>query len=89
MRDFRTLLISFKEMPTLIEPLTNIAAKLNSSRLKVLCTLDTEGGLLPSGLNSAVEDLEKFIVWKRLAGDSKLEVPEPQEGIDEDFDRAN
>ena len=51
MRDFRTLLNSFKEMPALIEPLTNIAAKLNSSRLKVLCTLDTEGGLLPSGLN--------------------------------------
>ena len=28
-------------------------------------------------------------MWKRVAGDSKLEVPEPQEGIDEDFDRAN
>ena len=41
MRDYRTLLNCFKEMPALIEPLTDIAAKINSPRLKVLCTLDT------------------------------------------------
>lgn len=40
-------------------------------------------------LKKHVNEFEKLIVWKLVAGPGKVEIPEPQSGIDEIFDEAN
>ena len=49
---------------------------------------ETETGLLPEQIKESVGEFTQLISWKRVPG-STAEVPEPQPGIDEDFDNAN
>ena len=61
-----------------------------SKRLKQLLTPDNEhpDGLFPSEYIEALEEFENLIVWKRIPG-SDDEIPEPQKGLDTEFDGAN
>lgn len=77
MKDFRSLLNCFRDLPQCIESLTNVSHKFTSDRLKILCSFDTDGGLIPRELLKAIEEMDQFIVWKKLAGDNKTEIPEP------------
>ena len=45
------------------------------------------GGLFPSQLLESIEVLEKMVVWR--AGGSGEDIPEPQHGLDDQFDLAN
>lgn len=47
---------------------------------------------MPDGVNEEVAEFERLIVWKSIMGSdgkSKVEIPEPQPGIDDEFDEAN
>jgi hypothetical protein len=58
--------------------------------LKLLLTSVEEDGLFPTGIVETIQEFEQLIVWKRMAGPGGgTEVPEPQKGIDADFDEAN
>jgi hypothetical protein len=47
-------------------------------------------GLLPSKICETINQFNKLIVWKQVGGFGKTaEVPEPQRGIDDEFDAAN
>lgn len=46
-----------------------------------------EGGLLPEMAN-LIQAFERMIVWKKVDGTKDL-VPEPTQGIDDEFDGAN
>lgn len=49
-----------------------------------------EGGLLPTKINSIIKEFDSLIIWKVVSGGSgKIEIPEPQRGIDDVFDRSN
>jgi hypothetical protein len=51
---------------------------------------EEQGGLLPSNVTESLIEFEELIVWKVIQGtDKKVEVPEPQTGVDEAFDTAN
>lgn len=50
---------------------------------------ESENGLLPDNIEEELQEFEKLIKWKRVAGMSNAEIPEPQPGIDEVFDSAN
>lgn len=55
-----------------------------------MLTSDAEGGLYPSQLSDTIADFDKVIVWKKTGGGGKDdEIPEPQEGLCEEFDQAN
>ncbi len=44
------------------------------------------------GIPKIISEFEQLIVWKTAAGSAlgqKIEIPEPQRGIDDDFDHAN
>ena len=45
---------------------------------------------MPSNVTESLIEFEELIVWKVIQGtDKKVEVPEPQTGVDEAFDTAN
>lgn len=47
---------------------------------------------MPVGIHKIISEFEQLIVWKTCAGSApgqKIEIPEPQRGIDDDFDHAN
>ena len=46
-----------------------------------------EGGLLPY-LEEAISEFEYLVVWKKAAGGDE-DIPEPRDGLDENFDNAN
>lgn len=51
---------------------------------------ETETGLLPEEISDAVATFDQLIKWKKVAGASnQAEIPEPQPGIDQNFDYAN
>lgn len=93
MKEFRTLLNVFKGIHETIGSLRDAYHKgeLTSTRLIQLITHSSESeiGLLPEGIKETIEEFDQLIKWKRIAGPSKAEIPEPQQGIDENFDRAN
>ena len=93
MREFRTLLVCFKNMTQTIDSLRTVWQRneLNSQRLIALVTTgsETENGLLPDNIEEELQEFDKLIKWKRVAGMSNAEIPEPQPGIDEVFDSAN
>ena len=70
---------------------------MRSERLKTLLTTradtddgEDQGGLLPGDVEDIIDEFDQLIVWKKVAGGANaVEVPEPQKGIDEDFDEAN
>ena len=89
MKDFKTLLNVFRDFDETIESFQKLANSITSSRLQLLVTKECDGGLVPEKIKEALEEFEGLILWKTVAGPTKLEVPEPQPGIDEEFDDAN
>lgn len=85
MKDYRALLTCFRNMQDILGSFTDVKSK----RLQLLLTFDSDDGLVPSGIEQAVDELDKYIVWKRAANDAKIEIAEPQKGIDEQYDYAN
>jgi len=52
--------------------------------------LVSEEGLFPQNLVEAVSHFESRIIWKRTSGGgADEEIPEPQPGLDAQFDQAN
>lgn len=51
-------------MDETIEDLVKVKDSLNSSRLKSLLSLETEGGLIPANIKESLQEFEKLIVWK-------------------------
>ena len=50
---------------------------------------EISGGLLPANIVESIREFDKLIAWKKAKGINNLEIPEPQRGIDEEFDAAN
>jgi len=47
---------------------------------------------MPVGISKIISEFETLIIWKTCAGSvsgQKIEIPEPQKGIDQEFDHAN
>ena len=92
MKEFRTLLNCFKNIDNTIESLTTLRRReeLNSARLLALISTkdEHEQGLMPTGILETIHHFDKLIQWKRVPGTTN-EIPEPQQGIDQDFDAAN
>ena len=99
MKEFRSILKVFKGIRDTLSGLfrLNENGKLRSERLKMLLTYrnedgegEGEGGLMPPNVEQVIEEFDQLIVWKRVAGGvNAAEVPEPQRGIDAEFDEAN
>lgn len=62
--------------------------EISSRRLRQLLSFDDEGGLLPLDYKVELEKFDKLIVWKKAEG-ADVEIPEPQRGLDQNFDQAN
>lgn len=62
--------------------------EVSSRRLQQLLSFDDDGGLLPRNYLGELEKFEKLIVWKKAEG-ADVEIPEPQRGLDQNFDQAN
>ena len=88
MKEFRSLLKCFKTIPEILSGLLrlNKAGKLRSERLKTLLTErneqdeDEEGesGLMPANIEEVINEFDKLIVWKKVAGGGNTaEIPEP------------
>ena len=92
LREFRTLLRAFKTLDSdLCGSLIGKRDQFKSQRLRLLLTPDTEeGGMIPSGMRKVIDEFESMIVWKKTqGGGADEEIPEPQMGLDEEFDKAN
>ena len=68
--------------------------RFKSTRLKELLSYDVArpgflSGMFPARLMQEVARFDSLILWKRVAGPSDQEIPEPQRGLDENFDAAN
>lgn len=50
---------------------------------------ESEHGLLPLNITESVHEFDKLIAWKCAAGATIADIPEPQPGIDHEFDSAN
>ena len=44
--------------------------------------------MIPQNFKEELSKFEKLIVWKKIAG-TDVEIPEPQRGLDKNFDDAN
>ena len=94
MKEFRQLLNTMSQLPTILTPLMNRVNDFKSSRLKHLLTSNKQGeedenvGLFPHNLQWEISQFDKLIKWKKVAG-TETEIPEPQEGLDDNFDEAN
>ena len=87
MKEFRTLLKVFKGIRETLSGYLrlNETGKLRSERLKTLLTTRSEdleeggeGGLMPGNIEQVIEEFDRLIVWKRVAGGvNAAEVPEP------------
>ena len=93
MKEFRTLLQCFKNVDHTIESVKSLVNKgeIKSERLIALITTkeQSEHGLLPLNIIESVHEFDKLIQWKRAAGATTADIPEPQPGIDHEFDNAN
>ena len=93
MKEFRQLLQVFKNVDQTIESFRTLWRQdlLKSERLIALITTraETLNGLQPESIKSAIAEFDHLIKWKKMAGNSTAEVPEPQVGIDDSFDIAN
>ena len=83
----KSLLRNFREFSQIIEPLRQESESFKSERLTKLCRSIEEGGLLPY-LEEAISEFEYLVVWKKAAGGDE-DIPEPRDGLDENFDNAN
>lgn len=95
MREFRTLLLCFKQLDQTLDSFLKLKRgnQLNENgRIFQLLHPTEEGGLLPDGIPKIIKEFEQLIIWKPAAGNSpgqRIEIPEPQRGIDDEFDNAN
>ena len=87
LRELKSLLRNFREFSQIIEPLRQESESFKSKRLTNLCRYVEEGGLLPY-LEEAISEFEYLVVWKKAAGGDE-DIPEPRDGLDENFDNAN
>ena len=81
-------------MEKILRPLAVIMGRFKSTRLKELLSYDIArpgflAGMFPARLMQEVARFDSLILWKRVAGPSDQEIPEPQAGLDENFDAAN
>lgn len=53
-----------------------------------MLSYDDNGGMMPADFKQEIDQFEKLIAWKKVEG-ADVEVPEPQRGLDENFDTAN
>lgn len=88
MKEFRTLLKTFKRTEEILGPLMRKKDEFSSQRLRQLLSYDDSGGMMPINFKQEIDQFEKLIVWKKVEG-ADVEVPEPQRGLDENFDSAN
>ena len=45
---------------------------------------------MPENIQAAVAEFDKLIIWKNVQGGANgAQIPEPQQGIDAEFDAAN
>jgi len=94
MKEFRTLLLCLKHLEQTLEPFLDLVHSettcITSTRLQLLFTGESQGGLLPEKIKDVIDEFEQLIAWKQVAGSNgRVEIPEPQSGIDEEFDNAN
>lgn len=87
LRELKSLLKHFRDFSEIIEPLRVESESFKSERLRQLVRYKEEGGLLPY-LEEAIQEFEYLVVWKKAAGGDE-DIPEPKQGLDENFDRAN
>ena len=87
LRELKSLLKNFREFSEIIEPLRIESESFKSERLRQLVRFKEEGGLLPY-LEEAIQEFEYLVVWKKASGGDE-DIPEPREGLDENFDAAN
>ena len=83
LKEFRTLMKHFKSIHDVTGSLKGKDFK--STRLHTLLTPDSEGGLYPQDICSVIAEFEGMIVWKKTQSGEE-EIPEPQPGLDEEFD---
>jgi hypothetical protein len=76
LKEFRTLLKTFRSVEDILGGLVSKTEKFNSQRLREILTLDSEGGMLPAGYLAEIDSFEKLIVWKKVPG-TDAEIPEP------------
>ena len=88
LKEFRQVTKTLKGLSELISSLQNKKENFKSTRLQLLLTDDSDGGLYPSDIVQVIKDFEKMIVWKKTQGGDE-EIPEPQPGLDEVFDKCN
>lgn len=87
LRELKCLLKNFHEFGEIIEPLRVESEEFKSERLRQLVRYKEEGGLLPY-LEEAIQEFEFLVVWKKASGGDE-DIPEPKQGLDENFDSAN
>ena len=94
MREFRTLLTSFKNLEDILCEFTklNKMKLLKSKRLNLLLTEESEtgeGGLLPNNCKHIITEFEKLIVWRPVPGSkSGADTAMPKPGLDDELDIA-
>ena len=45
--------------------------------------------MFPSSLTETIKEFESMIVWKKSGGGCSDDIPEPQPGLDTEFDQVN
>lgn len=45
--------------------------------------------MFPSSLSETIKEFESMIVWKKSGGGTYDDIPEPQPGLDSEFDQVN
>ena len=73
MKEFRMLLKTLREIPTILAPIIGRNDQFKSERLKNL--LSTEQ-MFPSNLLQEIDQFDRLIIWKKVQG-SDVEIPEP------------
>jgi DNA mismatch repair ATPase MutS len=76
LKEFRQVTKTLKGLSELISSLQNKKENFKSTRLQLLLTDDSDGGLYPSDIVQVIKDFEKMIVWKKTQGGDE-EIPEP------------
>lgn len=76
LKEFRQVTKTLKGLSELINSLQNKKENFKSTRLQLLLTDDSDGGLYPSDIVQVIKDFEKMIVWKKTQGGDE-EIPEP------------
>ena len=88
LREFKQVITTLRAVKEAATILREKRGAFRSRRLNQLLAPDSDGGLYPTDLEGSLADLESMLVWKKTPS-GEDEIPEPQPGLDETFDRAN